>query len=100
MADQISVNFAALDNSSAVLSSQAQALNGYIQQLIQSLNPMKQTWVQSGSSAGAAAQQAETKLTNATNEIISTITQFSSKVADARSTQYTLEQQNTNLFTT
>jgi uncharacterized protein YukE len=97
-ADQISVNFAALQSGAQALSMKAQALNTYLEELLQSLQPMKQTWVESGSSAGEAADQAETKLRAATSDIVQTISQFSSKVTEAHDLQYALEQQNTSYF--
>jgi uncharacterized protein YukE len=97
-ADQISVNFGALQSSAEALSRRAQALTGYLDQLVQSLQPMKNTWVESGSSAGAAADQAETKLRSATTDIVTTISQFSAKVTEAHDMQYALENQNAGYF--
>jgi len=99
-ADQISVQFGALQNSSETLSQNASTLQGYIENLIQSLQPLYNTWVESGSSAAEAAQQAQVNLTNATNDITNTINQFSSKVQEAHDLQYQLEQQNTSYFAT
>jgi uncharacterized protein YukE len=97
-ADQISVNFGALQASAGALQGRAQALTAHMEELLRTLQPMKQTWVESQSSAGVAADQAETKLRAATADIISTITQFSAKVSEAHDLQYALEQQNTNYF--
>lgn len=97
-ADQISVNFGALQSSAGSLSAKAAALTSYLEDLLQSLQPMKQTWVESNSSAGVAADAAETRLRQATNDIIATINQFSAKVNEAHDLQYALEQQNTNYF--
>lgn len=97
-ADQISVNFGALQSSAASLSQKAQALSSHLDELLRSLQPMKQTWVESGSSAGVAADQAETKLRAATTDIVTTISQFSTKVTEAHDLQYALEQQNTSYF--
>ena len=97
-ADQISVNFGALQNSAGTLSAKAAALTTYLEELLSNLQPMKQSWVASNSSAGIAADQAETKLRQATNDIIATINQFSAKVNEAHDLQYALEQQNTSYF--
>lgn len=97
-ADQISVNFGALQTSAGALSTRAQALTAHLEELLRSLQPLKQTWVESGSSAGVAADAAETKLRAAASDIIATITQFSAKVSEAHDLQYALEQQNTNYF--
>jgi len=98
-ADQISVNFGALQSSSQALSVKAAALTSYLEELLRTLQPMKQTWVQEGnSSAGIAADQAETKLRAATSDIIATINSFSAKVSEAHDLQYALEQQTTNYF--
>jgi uncharacterized protein YukE len=97
-ADQISVNFGALQSSAGALSAKAAALTSYLEELLRSLQPMKQTWVESNSSAGVAADQAETKLRQATADIVATITQFSAKVNEAHDLQYALEQQNTSYF--
>jgi uncharacterized protein YukE len=97
-ADQISVNFGALQSSAGALSTKAASLTSYLEELLRSLQPMKQTWVESNSSAGVAADQAETKLRQATNDIIATINQFSAKVNEAHDLQFQLEQQNTSYF--
>lgn len=97
-ADVINVQFPALQASSQSLALKAKVLDEYIQQLVQSLQPMKQTWVASGSSAGVAAQDAQTKLQQATEDIITTINQFSQKVTEAHDLQYSLEQRNTGYF--
>jgi len=97
-ADQISVNFGALQNSAGTLSTKAAALTSHLEELLRSLQPLKQTWVESGSSAGVAADAAETKLRAATADIIATINQFSAKVNEAHDLQYALEQQNTGYF--
>lgn len=97
-ADQISVNFGALQSSAGALSQKAATLSAYLDELLRNLQPLKQTWVESGSSAGVAADQAETKLRAATNDIVTTITQFSAKVNEAHDLQYALEQQNTSYF--
>ena len=97
-ADQISVNFGALQSSSQALSTKAAALTSYLEELLRNLQPMKQTWVESGASAGIAADQAETKLRAATADIIATINSFSAKVNEAHDLQYALEQQTTNYF--
>jgi len=97
-ADQISVNFGALQASAGSLSAKAAALTSYLEELLRNLQPMKQTWVESGSSAGIAADQAETKLRAATNDIIATINQFSAKVNEAHDMQYHMEQQTTGYF--
>jgi uncharacterized protein YukE len=97
-ADQISDNFGALQSSAGSLSAKAAALTSYLEELLRTLQPMKQTWVESGSSAGVAADQAEAKLRAATNDIIATINQFSAKVNEAHDLQYALENQNANYF--
>jgi uncharacterized protein YukE len=97
-ADQISVNFGALQSSAGSLSTKAAALTSYLEELLRTLQPMKQTWVESGSSAGGAADQAEAKLRAATNDIIATINQFSAKVNEAHDLQISLETQNANYF--
>ncbi|MEZ0114894.1 uncharacterized protein YukE [Catenulispora sp. EB89] len=97
-ADQISVNFGALQASAGSLSTKAAALTSALEELLRNLQPMKQTWVESGSSAGVAADQAETKLRAATNDIIATINQFSAKVTEAHDLQYSAEQTMTGYF--
>lgn len=99
-ADQIAVQFGALQSSAETLSQNAQTLQTYIDNLLQSLQPLYNTWVTSGSSAAEAAQQAQVNLTNATNDIIATIQQFSGKVTEAHDMQYQLEQTNTSYFAT
>jgi uncharacterized protein YukE len=98
-AENIQVNFAALSQSSQTLQTSANTLQGYIDNLLQSLTPLQQTWGDSGSSAAEAMNAARTKLTNATDQIIQTITQFSTQVSAAHDHQLALENQNTSLFT-
>jgi uncharacterized protein YukE len=98
MADQISVNFASLQAGSQALSVKVTALNTCLQDLQSNLAPLKENWYASGSSAGDAAQQCETRLRSATNDIIGIIAQFSQKVSEAHDQQYALEQRNTSYF--
>jgi hypothetical protein len=97
-ADQISVNFGALQNSAASLSAKAKALTDYLDQLSQNLQPLKQSWYASGSSAGTAAEQSETRLRAAAADIVNIINGFGGKVSDAHDLQYSLEQKNTSYF--
>jgi uncharacterized protein YukE len=98
MADVVSVNFASLQAGAAALSAKASALNNYVEELQQNLQPMVNTWVASGSSAGQAAQASEQRLQQATNEIIQIIQQFSGKVTDAHDLQLGLENKNVSYF--
>jgi uncharacterized protein YukE len=97
-ADQISVNFAALQASSASLSAKAKALTDYLDQLSANLAPLKETWYASNSSAGTAAEQCETRLRSAAADIVNIINQFGGKVSEAHDLQYSLEQKNTGYF--
>ena len=97
-ADQISVQFSALQASSQALSAKAKALTDYLDQLSANLGPLKQTWYASNSSAGTAAEQAETKLRAAAADIVNIINSFGGKVSDAHDLQYALEQKNTSYF--
>jgi uncharacterized protein YukE len=98
MADQISVQFGALQAGSQALSAKATALTTCLQDLQASLAPLKENWYASGSSAGDAAQQSEARLRSATSDIVSIIAQFSQKVSEAHDQQYALEQRNTSYF--
>ncbi|HJP77881.1 MAG TPA: WXG100 family type VII secretion target [Pseudonocardiaceae bacterium] len=98
MADQISVNFASLQAGSQALSAKATALTTCLQDLQSNLAPLKENWYASGSSAGDAAQQCETRLRSATADIVNIIAQFSQKVSEAHDQQYSLEQRNTSYF--
>lgn len=100
MADTISISFAALQTASETLKQNAQTLEQTIQNLLTSIQPMYNIWVESQSSAAEACQQAQVKLTRATDDIINCISQFSGKVQEAHDMQYQLEQQNTQLFAT
>jgi uncharacterized protein YukE len=98
MADQISVNFASLQAGSQALSAKATALTTCLSDLQSSLTPLKENWYASGSSAGDAAQQSETRLRSAAADIVNIISQFSQKVSEAHDQQYALEQRNTSYF--
>ena len=97
-ADQISVQFSALQASAQALSAKAKALTDYLDQLSTSLQPLRQSWYASNSSAGTAAEQAETRLRAAAADIVNIINQFGGKVSDAHDLQYALEQKNTSYF--
>ncbi|AHH99421.1 hypothetical protein GCM10010174_20600 [Kutzneria viridogrisea] len=97
-ADQISVDFAALQVSAQTLGMKAKALNEYLDQLHTNLQPIKATWYASGSSAGQAAEQAETRLRQATADIANIIAQFAGKVNEAHDLQLTLENKNARYF--
>ncbi|HEY4021951.1 MAG TPA: WXG100 family type VII secretion target [Pseudonocardiaceae bacterium] len=98
MADQISVNFASLQAGSQALSAKATALTTCLSDLQSSLAPLKESWYASGSSAGDAAQQSETRLRSAAADIVNIVSQFSQKVSEAHDQQYALEQRNTSYF--
>ncbi len=97
-AEVINVEFSNLRASADSLAAKAKALEDQLQQLVSSLEPIKATWYASGSSAGEAASGAETRLRNATNDIISVISQFSAKVNEAHDIQLALENKNTGYF--
>ena len=97
-ADVITVNFAALRAAADSLSVKAKALEANAETLQQTLKPMKETWVASGSSAGQAAEQSETRLRAAIADIIAVIAQFSAKTTEAHDTQLALENKNTSFF--
>jgi len=97
-ADIISVNFAQLRAAADQLSAKANVLTGHMDSLQRSLQPLKETWVASNSSAGQAAQQSENRLRQAIADIINVINQFSSKVHEATDLQQSLEQKNTSYF--
>lgn len=97
-ADVINVNFEALRNAADSLSVKAKALEANMTTLVQSLSPIKETWYASGSSAGQAAEQSETRLRAAIADITGIITQFSAKVQEANAAQLALEQKNTGFF--
>ena len=97
-ADVINVNFEALHNAADSLSLRAKALEANMDTLVQSLNPIKQTWYASGSSAGQAAEQSETRLRAAIADITTVIAQFSAKVQEANVNQRALEDKNTSYF--
>ena len=78
----------------------AKNLTDQLDQLSSNLNPIRQTWYASNSSAGEAAQQAETRLRSAAADIVNIINQFGGKVSDAHDLQYALEQKNTSYFAT
>jgi len=97
-ADVINVNFGALQASSAALSARANTLTQNLGELSTGVQPLKNTWTASGSSAGEAYNQAEAKLTAAINDIVTTISQFSGTVSDAHDMQRSLEAKNTGYF--
>jgi uncharacterized protein YukE len=98
MADVVEINFAALQHSSASLAAKAKALTSQLEQLHQNLQPITATWYASGSSAGDAARQAETRLRQATADIVAIIAQFGGKVGEAHDLQQSLEKSNQGLF--
>ena len=96
--DVINVEFGALRNAADSLSTKAQALINQIEELSRNLTPLKETWYASGSSAGQAAEQSETRLRTATNDVITVINQFSGKVNEAHDLQQDLENKTASYF--
>jgi uncharacterized protein YukE len=97
-AEVINVEFAALRASADSLAAKSKALENALDQLSSNLQPIKDTWYASGSSAGESANQAETRLRQAANEIIGIIAQFSGKVNEAHDLQLALENKNAGYF--
>jgi uncharacterized protein YukE len=92
MSEHIVVDFNLLANGAQSLKTQANALDGYIQDLISAVQPMEQTWVQTGNSAAAEAyEQAKAALMSATQDIVSTISSFGAAVDQAHQDQYANE---------
>jgi uncharacterized protein YukE len=97
-ADVINVNFGALSSAADQLNMRARALETTMDTLQQSLTPIKETWYASGSSAGQAAEQSETRLRTAIADITAVIAQFSAKTTEAHDLQRALEDKNTSFF--
>ncbi|HEY3503322.1 MAG TPA: hypothetical protein VGN37_11140 [Actinocatenispora sp.] len=97
-ADVINVEFGALRASADSLFAKAKALDNYLDQLHQHLAPIKETWYASGSTAGQAAENSETRLRAAIADIIGTVGQFSGKVNEAHDLQLALENKNAGYF--
>ena len=97
-ADVINVDFAALRAAADALSVKAKALEANMASLQQSLAPIKETWYTSGSSAGQAAEQSETRLRSAIADITAVIALFSAKTNEAHDAQLALENKNTSFF--
>ncbi|MFI7541814.1 WXG100 family type VII secretion target [Actinoplanes sp. NPDC049599] len=97
-ADVINVDFAALRAAADSLSVKAKGLEATMASLQQSLMPIKETWYASGSSAGQAAEQSETRLRAAIADITAVIAQFSAKTNEAHDLQLALENKNTSFF--
>ncbi|BCJ49823.1 hypothetical protein Asp14428_12980 [Actinoplanes sp. NBRC 14428] len=97
-AEVINVDFAALRAAAESLSVKAKRLEAIMNTLQQSLAPIKETWYASGSSAGQAAEQSETRLRTAVADITAVIAQFSAKTTEAHDMQVALENKNTSFF--
>jgi len=97
-ADVINVEFGALRAASEALLAKARTLESNMDTLRQSLVPIQETWYASGSEAGDAARQSETRLRAAIADVTGIISQFSGKVNEAHDTQRALESRNTGLF--
>jgi hypothetical protein len=97
-ADIISINFASLQAAADSLAVKGKDLQSNMSDLTKSLNPIKASWYASGSSAGEAAEQSETRLRAAIDDIIQVIGRFSLEVEKARETQLALENLNTSYF--
>jgi len=96
--DVINVEFAALRAAADSLFAKAKALDNYLDELHQHLVPIKETWYASGSTAGTAAEQSETRLRAALADIVTVVTQFSGKVNEAHDLQLSLENKNASYF--
>ncbi|MCK2238641.1 MULTISPECIES: hypothetical protein [unclassified Crossiella] len=96
--DVVSVNFSQLASSSESLSNRANALERHMHELDGSLAYLRNTWYQSGSAAGAQAQQAENDLRAAIGEMVAVIRNFSANTGKAMTDQMAMERTNANLF--
>jgi uncharacterized protein YukE len=97
-AEVINVDFAALRAAADSLNVKAKGLEANMTSLQQALAPIKETWYASGSSAGQAAEQSETRLRSAIADITAVIALFSTKTNEAHDTQMALENKNTSFF--
>ncbi|MGH3656579.1 MAG: WXG100 family type VII secretion target [Micromonosporaceae bacterium] len=94
----INVEFAALRAAADSLFAKARTLDNHLDTLHGHLEPLRATWVASGSTAGEAMDASEKRLRMAIAEIIGIIGQFSGKVNEAHDVQRDLENTTTNYF--
>lgn len=94
----VSVQFEQLLATSSALATNAKQLTSGVEELTNSLRPMRDTWSASGSSAAAAADASQHRLQTAINDIITTINQFSQKMSEAHDLQRARENQNAASF--
>jgi hypothetical protein len=95
------IEFHSKDMQSAAdhLALRAKALGNAMNQLSQSLNPMRKTWVASPSEAGAAAGASEKRLGTAVDNIIDVINEFSVEVHASKDRQIKRDSDFARLFT-
>jgi uncharacterized protein YukE len=78
--DRVQFTYAAGYAAADTLTQTARRLNQQIDDLLRALGPIKADWYQSGSVAAGAAQQLETKLHTAMDDMVQLIGAFSSTV--------------------
>ena len=78
--DRVQFTYAAGYAAADTLTQTARRLNQQIDDLLRSLGPIKADWYQSGSTAAAAAQQLETKLHTAMDDMTQLISAFANAV--------------------
>jgi uncharacterized protein YukE len=80
--DRVQFTYAAGYAAADTLNQTARRLNQQIDDLLRSLGPIKADWYQSGSVAAGAAQQLETKLHTAIEDMVQLISSFASTVTN------------------
>jgi uncharacterized protein YukE len=78
--DRVQFTYAAGQAAADALTQTARRLNQQVDELLSALGPIKADWYQSGSDAAAAAQQLETKLHDAVNDMVQLVSEFSGAV--------------------
>ncbi|HKT00832.1 MAG TPA: WXG100 family type VII secretion target [Rugosimonospora sp.] len=97
--DRVQYTYAAGYAAADAVNSTARRLVQQIDELLQALGPIKADWYQSGSTAAAAAQQLETKLRTAMDDMVQLIGAFGNAITtNTQTAQQTDNAIASNLF--
>jgi WXG100 family type VII secretion target len=94
----ILIQYENMSQAADTLKTQAAQIQNLVDDLGTSLGPLLQTWGMTGSKAATAMEQDENNLKATINDIIETLSQFSSAVTQAVELQQGIDQSNAKMF--
>jgi uncharacterized protein YukE len=97
--DRVQFTYAAGEAAAEAVNQSARTLTQQVQDLLESLKPIKADWYQSGSVGAGAAQQMENKLTSATDDMVTLIHAFGNTITTNTQTAQHTDNSISSMFT-